>query len=91
MSEALKNYYKVCAIKSVDDHDKPLIDYLSERMVKVLFSKHQTELYMKEEDGRLQIKESVVGAGENGVDKSGAIIDMEAYVAGLFKNKKPEN
>lgn len=84
MDESIKAYYKLVAIKSEEDHDKPLIDFLSERMIKVLFNKYQTDNYMKDENGRRVMNETVVGAGEDEEN------DMWAYLKKMFPNKVAE-
>ena len=66
--DRIRNYYKLNAIKSADNYDKSLLDYLSERMVKVIFSKSQTEKFMKSHNDHLEIKETVIGAGDYEVE-----------------------
>jgi len=59
--ERIKQYYRLCAIKSNDDKPTPLYNQISENVTNVIIGKKYVTMFLKKDKKGYIIKETIIG------------------------------
>ena len=70
--EKVIEYYKLCSIKPKSKQLIPLVNQIQKNIVNIIFTRKHVEGFLDEREGVYYIRESVIGAGEDG-DDAGAV------------------
>jgi hypothetical protein len=69
--EKVIEYYKLCSIKPKSKQLIPLVNQIQKNIVNIIFTRKHVEGFLDEREGVYYIRESVIGAGEDGDDAGG--------------------